>query len=55
MKRFKIHDEFGAIRAFDTKVDALNWLATRPELHLVIQPKEKKIPINLDGLGECLL
>lgn len=54
MNRFQLHDEFGIIRIFNAKLDALNWQLTRPELKLVVIPKPKPTPLNFDNLGECL-
>ena len=53
MHRFQLHDEFGIIRGFHNKQDALNWKLTRPELKLIIMPKPP--PLNFDNLGDCLL
>lgn len=54
LNRFQLHDEFGVIRAFSVKLNALNWKLTRPELKLVTIPKPKPIPFNFNDYEECL-
>jgi len=54
LNRFQLHDEFGVIRAFSVKLDALNWKLTRPELKLVTIPKPKPILFNINDYEECL-
>lgn len=55
MNRFQIHDDFGMIRTFSTRIEATNFISNKPEFKLVVIPKEKIPTLNFDELGECLL
>jgi len=39
MLRYQVHDEDGPVRAFGTASEAKKFLATRPDLKLVVLPK----------------
>lgn len=55
MKRYQVYDELGLARTFDSKEDAHVWMKERPELKLVILPRQKKEKVDLYKLvGECL-
>lgn len=55
MNRFQIYDDFGVIRTFFSRIEATNFISNKPEFKLVTLPKEKKLSLNFDELGECLL
>lgn len=42
MLRYQVHDEDGPVRAFETSKEAKNFIATRPELKLVVLPKPQQ-------------
>lgn len=46
--RYQVHDEEGVLRTFSRKEEAVAFMATRPELRLVVvkQQRKKKFDIN---------
>jgi len=61
-RRFKVYDGDGEmLRTFGCKADAVNFMASRPEFMLLIEPKKpkekpKETPFEqaLREVGECL-
>ena len=46
--RYQVHDDEGVLRTFSRKEEAIAFMATRPELKLVVvkQQRKKKVELN---------
>jgi hypothetical protein len=50
--RYQVHDEEGVLRTFSRKEEAVAFMATRPELKLVVVKQQRK-KLELDKFEEA--
>jgi hypothetical protein len=51
--RYQVHDEEGVLRTFSRKEEAVAFMATRPELKLVVVKQQRKNKLELDKFEEA--